>query len=463
LAEITSSGALSRHITEYLTTDKSVKYYKCKTLQNPDFCFNGTLYTPVDATYKADTVTTAGSISLASKGIVSVGIKNADDQYKFIGLRPDEKQDGTEQFEICPELLEINGKSQTIDLATRKAISSITTQYGSNLYVQRARQRLRIMMLANDTCESFKMTLRFYLTGLKVEYNEKLDEYWIYNADGKFRFRLGKPYLVDPKDMNPLCDEFGVSYQNAVKHSLTEVAKGEYLYVKETGKGFVDVKLPPSFLIDADTIYSSGSDGTVANAGSTNWATIHDAVTGTLVNTSTASHASGACCFYVDFSGIYYDIIRLFFYYSLTGLSGTVTAVTENIYGYTNGHSSVSAQKGTQGDTLAVADFDSFTGSEYGHTTGWSTSGYNSITYNAQGISDVNGLIGSGTHKSCLREYPHDYQNSSSGTTNEYRNGCYFADDTSGTKDPYLYVTTVAGGSLPLKNVFSRPFSGVFR
>ena len=150
MADITSYGALSRHITEYLTTDKRVKYYKCKTLQNPNYCFNGTLYVPVDATYKADTVTSAGSISLASKGIVSVGIKNADDQYKFIGLRPDEKQDGTEQFEICPELLELNGKSQTIDLSTRTAISSITTKYGSNLYVQRARQRLRIMMLADD-------------------------------------------------------------------------------------------------------------------------------------------------------------------------------------------------------------------------------------------------------------------------------------------------------------------------
>jgi len=27
--------------------------------------------------------------------------------------------------------------------------------------------------------------------------------------------------------MNPLKDEFGLPYQNTVKHSLTEVAKGE--------------------------------------------------------------------------------------------------------------------------------------------------------------------------------------------------------------------------------------------
>jgi hypothetical protein len=438
LADITSSGALSRHITEYLTTDKSVKYYKCKTLQNPDFCFNGTLYTPVDATYKADTVTTAGSISLASKGIVSVGIKNADDQYKFIGLRPDEKQDGTEQFEICPELLEINGKSQIIDLATRSAISSITTKYGSNLYVQRARQRLRIMMLANDTCESFKMTLRLYLTGLTVEYKETLDEYWVYNTKGKFRFRLGKPYLVDPKDMNPLLDEIGLPYQNTVKHSLTEVSKGEYLYVKETGKGFANVKLPKEFLVDADTVYSGTADGDVNRSlTDTDWATIHDHTTGTAV-ADAGTYQSSSC----GYSAGKFAIHRLFFFYNLSELTGTVTAVTENLYAYlvANG---VSTQKGTQAATLTTADYNKFTGSCYDHQT-LSTSAYTALTYSAQGISDVDDALGS-TFKTCVREYAHDYSNSTPGTS-LYSGLVYTSEDTAGTHDPYLYVT-ITGGS----------------
>lgn len=445
MAEITKSGALSRHITEYLTTDKSVKYYKCKTLQNPDFCFNGTLYTPVDATYKTDTVTKAGSVSLASKGIVSVGIKNADDQYKFIGLRPDEKQDGTEQFEICPELLEINGKSQTIDLSKRTAISPITTMYGTNLYVQRARQRLRIMMLANDTCESFKMTLRFYLTGLKVEYNEKLDEYWIYNADGKFRFRLGKPYLVDPKDMNSLADEFGNPYQNTVKHSLTEVAKGEYLYVKEADKGFADVKLPSSFLIDADTVYSSTADGWVVNSNAV-FATSRDAATGTAVNTNDTKNSSAIYAYNAPGYGGY-TLRRCFFYYNVSGLTGTPSAVTENLYGYSTMIGSTSTQKGTQAATLTKDDFDSFTGSEYCHVA-CSKDQYNTFTYNAQGISDVGAVIGSGTHKSCLREYTYDYSNSAPGSWEGNYQGFYFADDTSGSYDPYLYVTMAGGATV---------------
>jgi hypothetical protein len=441
LAEITSSGALSRHITEYLTTDKKVKYYKCKTLQNPDFCFNGTLYTPVDATYKADTVTTAGSISLASKGIVSVGIKNADDQYKFIGLRPDEKQDGTEQFEICPELLEINGKSQTIDLSTRSAISSITTKYGSNLYVQRARQRLRIMMLADSTCESFKMTLRFYLTGLKVEYKEKLDEYWIYNADGKFRFRLGKPYLVDPKDMNSLADEFGNPYQNTVKHSLTEVAKGEYLYVKEADKGFADVKLPPSFLIDADTVYSSSADGVVSYTNGT-WSERHDATTGSIVNTVDTPRVCGPYYLYTN-----YYMVREFFYYDLSSLTGTVSAVAEYHYVTDKLESAtVCAQKSTAASTLTTADYDSFSGTYYGSAAFDTTGAYGVIAYGSGGISDVEDALGS-TFQSCLREYTHDYLNSDPGT-GLYRSQIAMSEDTSGTKDPYLYVTTTGGSTV---------------
>ena len=305
-------------------------------------------------------------------------------------------------------------------------------------------------MLADDTCESFKMTLRLYLTGLKVEYNEKLDEYWIYNTDGKFRFRLGKPYLVDPKDMNPLCNEFGLPYQNAVKHSLVEVAKGEYLYVKEADKGFADVKLPPSFLIDADTVYSSTADGMVSCYNSQTWSVIHDATTGSSVNNTNAFSANSASANYVNYTGLYYMIFRSFFYYSLSDLSGTATAVDEKIYGYSAGNGKVSTQKGTQADTLTTADFDSFTGSEYFHTaSNWSTSGYNTLTYNAQGISDVDAALGS-TFKSCIREYAHDYLNSSPGTSS-YGNGCYYSDDTSGTTDPYLYVTMGAGGFKTIK------------
>jgi hypothetical protein len=307
------------------------------------------------------------------------------------------------------------------------------------------------MMLANDTCESFKMTLRLYLTGLKVEYNEKLDEYWIYNADGKFRFRLGKPYLVDPKDMNPLCNEMGIPYQNTVKHSLTEIAKGEYLYVKEADKGFADVKLPSSFLIDADTVYSSTADGQVIYNNST-FSTAHNAETGSATN-ATATSAEAYCCLFMSS----YYIGRAFFYYNVSGLSGTASSVSEYLYGTASGVTrEICTMQGTQAATLAKQDYDSFSGSYFAKKA-HAYNQYISLDYNSSGVSAVNALIGSGTMKTCVRDYAYDYSNSAPPDALVMQSVAAY-DDTAGTKDPYLYVTMGAGGSLPLKNVFNRPF-----
>ena len=465
MADITSSGALSRHITEYLTTDKRVKQYKCKTLQNPDYYRTPDgLFLPVDVTERIDTSTAkAGGLWLRHKGIVSVGTKKSDDAYKLFGLRPDENQSGSESLEWSIESIEINGKAQTINLKDRLEVSPITTKFGDNLYVQRARQRCRIMVPGDDLTESFKLTFRLHLKGATVEYRKDLDEYWVYREE-KFFLRLGRPYLVDVDTLQPLQDENGFPYPQLVKHSLTKIGEGEYLYTKEPTEVFSKITLPKSFLIDADTVYSSTADGYVGNYGSKAWATVHNAATGTLIVNTVGSYASGASCSYLNLDGLYKTITRDFFYYSLSGLSGSVTAVDECIYGYTNNESNVSAQKGTQADTLTTADFDSFTGNYYAYVN-WNINQYNTLTYNAQGLSDVTDALGS-TFKSCCREYTHDYLNSDPGTSN-YRNGIYFADDTSGTKDPYLYVTTGGGGSpvfLPniMKHNFIPPLIGGF-
>ena len=460
MADITSSGALSRHITEYLTTDKRVKQYKCKTLQNPDYYRTPDgLFLPVDVTEMIDTSTAkAGRIYLRDRSIVSVGTKKADDAYKLIGLRPDECQNGSEQFEISIESIELSGQAQTINLRDRVEVSEIATCFGGNLYVQRARQRCRVMALAHNTDDSFKIVYRLHMKGLTPVYRADLDEWWIYNDAGQFRFRIGRPYLVG-MDMNPLEVDAPM-----VKHSLVEISKGEYRYTKEPAPAFESADLPAEYLIDSDTVYSSTADGYVGNWGSKTWATVHNAATGTLIVNTVGSYASGASCSYLNLDGLYKTITRDFFYYSLSGLSGSVTAVDECIYGYTNNESNVSAQKGTQADTLTTADFDSFTGNYYAYVN-WNINQYNTLTYNAQGLSDVTDALGS-TFKSCCREYTHDYLNSDPGTSN-YRNGIYFADDTSGTKDPYLYVTTGGGGSpvfLPniMKHNFIPPLIGGF-
>lgn len=456
MPEITSFGAVNRHITEYLTDNPRVKQYKCKTLQNPDYYYNDSVFAPVDVAFKKDTSTDkAGGIWLRDKAIVSVGTKKDDDSYKLFGLRPDENQSGSESLEVSIESIEINGKPQVINLRDRLEVSPITTCFGGNLYIQRARQRCRVMVLCDNTTEDFKIALRLHLKpGMSIVYRPDLDEYWTYR-NGVFFVRLSSPYLVDLATMNPLRpDDFG-SYPQLVKHSLIEISKGEYRYIKEPTEAFGKVTLPASFLIDADTIYSSTSDGYVAYTDTGGWTATRNGTTGVSA-VSNGTDSPNAITAYE--SGGTYVIYRSFFYYSLTGLSGTVTATTENIYGSSNAESNVSSQKGTQATPLTTADYDSFSGSAYCNTAAWTTSNYNVLTYGEGGLSDVQAAL-EGTHLSCLREYSKDYSNST--PVGLFRNGCKYSEDTSGTSDPYLYITTeaAAAGQPTIKRFGGIPFA----
>lgn len=434
MVEITSYGPVNRHITEYLTTDKRVRQYRCKTLQNPDYFYNGSVYAPVDPISKLDTSTgKAGNIFLRDKGIVSVGTKKADDGYKLFGLRPDENQNGSEQFEISIESVELNGKRKSINLKEKDRIevNQITTTFGDLIYAQRARQRFRLMVLADNTTDDFKIVFRLHMTGLTPVYRADLDEWWIYNEKGQFRFRLGRPYLIDPATMNPLDGIF----TPLVQHSLAEVSPSEYLYTKEPTEAFGKVDLPNSFLVDVDTVYSSTADGRVQYTSIADWATVHDAVTGNFARTSDTASTMGV----VKVTN--YDIYRFFYYYSLSGLSGTVTAASENFYcSAITGSPDGSSQQGTQADTLTTADYDAFSDSSFGNVA-FVINQYNAINYNAGGISAVESTLGS-TFKTALRNYTYDYLNSAPASNNFAT--LRFADYADTTYDPYLSITILS-------------------
>ncbi|MDD5774353.1 MAG: hypothetical protein PHS64_00245, partial [Candidatus Omnitrophica bacterium] len=353
MPEIYASGFLNRNIIEHLLSDGS-RQFICRTLQNPIAYHDGTMLRPVSITDVADTFSAKGEgIYLRDKNIVSVGIKQADDAYKFIGLRPDEKQDGSEQLEFSLESIEANGKAQTINLSQKTAVSPIAYNIG-NLLVQSRRQGTRIALPLTNADEGFKFTLRLHLTGLSLVYMPDIDEYWIFNEKGQFRFRIRKPILLDAITDEPLVSETepGI-YDGLVKHSLTEIGKGEYLYVKEPTEAFGRAKLPAAFLVDADTAYSTTADGYVRNNNS-NFSTCRDATTGTGSNNSYTSYN------YAIVANNDYYIYRSFFYFDCSGLSGTVGAVSQFLYGCLAGDSEVMAMKGTQADTLTTADYDAF-------------------------------------------------------------------------------------------------------
>jgi hypothetical protein len=188
------------------------------------------------------------------------------------------------------------------------------------------------------------------------------------------------------------------------------------------------------------TVYSSTSDGWVGYSHST-WSTARSAATGSsAVDNESYSSTSNASAYL--FSGTYY-INRGFLYFNLAAYpTGVVKSVTLKIARrdttFTNSY--ISAQKGTQADPLTTADFDSFTGSEYGHTGAFGSpddENYRSITFNAQGIADVQAALG-GVVKICLREYSQDYSNVTPSAAGCYVNDIYYSNNTGTSKDPYL-------------------------
>ena len=183
--------------------------------------------------------------------------------------------------------------------------------------------------------------------------------------------------------------------------------------------------------------YSSTNDGYVRQAADT-WEEVHSATTGNSCYPGLEKNDSLASAFYNVMTGLTID--RSFFYFDTSSLpdDSVISEVVCSFYGYFFAESSVCVQQGTQADTLSMDDFDSFTGSEFGHSTGWTTSGYNAITLNQSGRNAINKT---GTTKICCREYNHDYLDVTCGEDDPGDNGGYFADNPGFDKDPKLVVT----------------------
>jgi len=197
---------------------------------------------------------------------------------------------------------------------------------------------------------------------------------------------------------------------------------------------------------DTLTAYSTTADGVTSNQFNTDFATTRNAATGTgYLATGTSSGTAIAC---YSTTGTSRLMRRSYFYFDTSSIStNTISAAVFSLYGVVNNGSSVSVQKGTQAATLAAADYDSFTGNSYGNTTGWSTTGYNDITLDATGLSDINKT---GETKYCAREYTYDYLNSDPGDA-MHANGCYYANQSGTTNDPKLVVTHAAAGGATFK------------
>lgn len=425
MPEITAQGAVTRYIKEILYSDRT-RGYHCYTYSCPQYYFRDGLFRPIDTTSLTDTVSTIGDVALRDKCPITVGIAKKDTAgEKYIGFRPDGVQNGGEQLEFSLLKVELDDKAQTVKFDTRGPVGS-TGYVTGDMVVRSGRNRTMQLYPVTTNINAFKLQFIIHLKGLSIIKRD--GEYWIYNQNGVFRCKIVEPKL--------LTADYEVIEGNYVKHSLSNNKDGTYTYTKESTKHFENYPPKAPYYIDADIIYSSTADGYVQNLISAfDWDACHDAATGT---STSSEDTSARCRIGYKSSTTTTTIRREFQYFDTTAVAGTMTAVSLFLFGFSYDALVVSVMKGTQADTLTTADFDAFTGSEYGHSGAWSDTGWNEITFNAQGILDCH----QNPAKISLRDYTYDYSDTAPADETDSSSGWRTREQTGTTYDPYLSITS---------------------
>ena len=209
------------------------------------------------------------------------------------------------------------------------------------------------------------------------------------------------------------------------------------------------------------TVYAHTNDGYVLSQ-QTTWNAARTGASGTSASSTgtRATRAISATKDAVRGGGYAYRIYRSFFYFDTSGIDTTVSSATLKIYGYFTNVGDVIAVKATSDiETLGTGDFNAIAGwsldagvgdggdqesnvTKYSaEKTTWTTSGYNSITLNAQARTDMEN---DDTLYIALLEYDHDL------TANEPSDGfaacgLYYTNYTGTSRDPYIdYTAEVA-------------------
>jgi len=420
---------------------------------------------------------------LKTHNVISLGIREDNDPLKFIGFRPADCSDGSEQLEVSLIEAVVGRTPQKTELGQDHVKSPLTmdlggivvhaTRRGCRLgYKVERRSRLRLDLAARSLVGRarrrpwFRLTYQLHLTGLTAAYRADLDEWRFHSTrTGRLRFRLKPPQLLDPETMRPIPGTAGMA-----QHTYDPEAG---VYLKEAGTSFDASRLPATWLIDLDLAYSTEADGFVTNSGpamttankrraavgilpaadglisaydrrqilglatpGTGWLLIQGAAIGTAADHDSDS---GPAAIAATLAGSTFTLSRAFTVMPLTGFHGKVNAASWFAFGDTNSGSPVGLQQGTQADVLSAADFDAFTGPSFGVNASWAAGDWNEIPLDAVGRAYVQACLGLGTAaRFCERNTSKDAASPTVAPEDASQvSGMVFADD-EGAHDPYL-------------------------
>ena len=204
------------------------------------------------------------------------------------------------------------------------------------------------------------------------------------------------------------------------------------------------------------TVYAHTNDGYVIRTNQASWSDARANTAGTGSASTTTRHAFGAAAYRASArgGGVNFNIYRSFFFFDTSGISTNVDSATFKVYGYSQSGGDLIALKSGAGiavlgtaDFAAIEGWDTTTDGSGGgdnesnvtkysaEISTWSTSGYNDITLNAQGLADMrdddNIFI-------CLINFDYDLKDVAPTGFSSHRNGFYYTNNTGTSKDPYI-------------------------
>ena len=200
-------------------------------------------------------------------------------------------------------------------------------------------------------------------------------------------------------------------------------------------------------------IYSNGGSDAWILSGDTDWATARDATSGEYIGRTGPIGGKSKTAMSAILKRGAYSVYRSFLFFDTSGISEAPESASLEIKGYSIGNADFFAVRSNANYEITEDEFDSIVGwngsgvdnesnvTKYSdEITSWSTSGYNTITLNAEARNRIWSLD---LFIVCLIESVNDLRNvAPTGFSNS--SGMYFSDMPGTSNDPYLSYT-VAG------------------
>ena len=306
---------------EYQNNDDNTQTIRCYSPANPHYYKDSDgNYHSIDSSHTSSlNNSNVGNFTLKDKNIHSLGVRQDDNKEKYIGIRPDDTQDGSQQFEWTIISASVNGENVPIDLSKNDFVDNNQVDLG-NVTLFSTRRYVRQMLHYTGSINDFKIEYKIDLTGFKVSgskytsstilpnsNNVSVDtnyykgddnnEFIILDDDNNIKYRITEPVLLDSnfnevkhymsQSVIDSTTIFHDEINNFTTHTLKDNGDGTYLYTKYPVSSSINNISSSVNYIDSTTVYSTAaSDGFVGKTNASSWNAAETATTGNAIDTS---------------------------------------------------------------------------------------------------------------------------------------------------------------------------------